>query len=191
MSARLHSLSEVPAIESGGTTNGAYKAASKEASLTAAIVRDLFDYDARSGELRWRRVLGKRVLIGSRAGSRKPNGYWQIGLYGKVHNLSRVIWLHVYGEWPNGEVDHRDTNPSNHRIENLRVATRKQNEFNKPGRNSTGFKGVSFDGRTGRFKASIRLNGRSTHLGCFASAALAGAAYAKAAAAQHGEFARS
>jgi hypothetical protein len=56
--------------------------------------------------------------------------------------------------------------------------------------NTSGFKGVSFYRQTGRWQAYIRHGGRRLHLGMFATAEDAAAAYDAAAIRLKGEFAR-
>jgi hypothetical protein len=96
------------------------------------------------------------------------------------------------GEWCSVMIDHRDGNPSNNRWSNLRRATVSQNNANRRlhRNNKCGFKGV-VQNHIGRWVASIYKNGQRHHLGCFATAQEAHAAYVAAARKLFGEFARS
>ncbi len=91
-------------------------------------------------------------------------------------------------------VDHINPDETlDNRKSNLRLATTSQQGMNKHriSRNSTGFKGVSWDKRSNKFRAIICLNKKLIHLGFFGDAALAHEAYKIAAIEYHGEFARS
>ncbi|WP_204371549.1 HNH endonuclease [Burkholderia multivorans] len=90
------------------------------------------------------------------------------------------------------EVDHIDGNRLNNCRANLRICSHSENARNKsPYAHSTvGLKGVTKKGGGERWKAQIMLNGRRKHLGYFATPEEAHAAYRKAAAELHGEFAR-
>lgn len=89
-------------------------------------------------------------------------------------------------------VDHADRDTLNNTRSNLRFCNWQQNAANStsPG-NKCGYRGVSIDRKlNGKpFLASIQVNGRSRHLGCFATAEEAAAAYDTAALKQWGEFA--
>lgn len=89
-------------------------------------------------------------------------------------------------------MDHINTIRSDNRIANLREATNSQNNFNSPMKpnNTSGFKGVSWSKREGKFKAQIAANGVRMVLGSFDSPEEASEAYKSAAAKLHGEFAR-
>lgn len=90
------------------------------------------------------------------------------------------------------DTDHIDGNGLNNRRANLRVATRSQNRCNtgKPCTNTSGFKGVSWHKHAQKWCASIGFNGKRRSLGHHDSPEAAHAAYVKAAAELHGEFAR-
>ncbi len=144
----------------------------------------LFDYDASTGELRWR--AGRRA--GRVAGSKNKLGYVALkGSYGH-----RIIWLMVYGEWPS-EIDHANGQPDDNRLTNLRLATRSQNNTNRPMPPSkSGFRGVYKDSRNpdNPWVAKVVKNRKQYHVGTFPTPELAYAAYCKAADSLHGEFAR-
>lgn len=88
-------------------------------------------------------------------------------------------------------VDHIDGNGLNNRRSNLRHATNSQNLANagKRRHNTSGFKGVMWYAPSNKWRAEIRFNNRSTHLGYFGSAEAAARAYDMAALELHGEFA--
>lgn len=66
-------------------------------------------------------------------------------------------------------VDHIDQNKTNNVFSNLRLATYSQNGMNRDATksNKLGMKGVCFDAKVGKYKASIRVNGKHKHLGYF------------------------
>ena len=66
-----------------------------------------------------------------------------IGINGKIYRAHRLAWLYMTGKWPKEEIDHKDTNSLNDKIENLRICNDFQNKANRktPSTNKTGFKG--------------------------------------------------
>lgn len=108
--------------------------------------------------------------------------------------LHRVILERMLGRsLVKGEqVDHIDLNPLNNRRSNLRLATGRQNQFNrrKYSNNTSGYKGVSFFKNLNKWVAKINDNGRLRHLGYFDTPEGAYEAYCKAAKELHGEFVR-
>lgn len=158
--------------------------------LTAEQVRNCLDYDPLTGKFRWRVTRGCRYR-GSPAGTKSHDRY-TIQVEGCRQETSVLAWLHYYGEWPKGEIDHINLDKGDDRIENLRDATISQNEMNKGIRkdNTSGFKGVAFDSRSGKYIAKINVRGEKYPLGYFREAEHAGAAYRIAASVIHGEFAR-
>lgn len=95
------------------------------------------------------------------------------------------------GSWPDGEIDHRDNDQSNNRWNNLREATRHQNNRNKPKTraNTSGYKGVSFHKTSGLWTAFITLNGNAKNLGYSKTKEGAYELYCDAAIKNYGEFA--
>jgi hypothetical protein len=157
-------------------------------------LRALFRYDPNSGKLYWRLrpqgpVHWNTQHAGRQAGSiRQGRRYVQLAGYGLLLGY-RIIWKMVYGFEPY-MLDHIDGNPRNDRIANLRVATPAQNARNTRPYGKSGFKGVSYSRRRGRWNAQIFLNGRPVNLGAFHCPADAHAAYVRAAKKHFGAFAR-
>lgn len=88
-------------------------------------------------------------------------------------------------------VDHKDRNPSNNLLDNLRPATTTQNRANTglSNRNTSGHRGVNFRPEQNRWRAQIRINGNMMSLGQYTTYEEACLAYDKAAVGYHKEFA--
>ena len=129
---------------------------------------------------------------GRRAGSElHADGRLSITIGPRVMVAARIIWKMVYGVDPPREVDHKDGDPANDRLKNLRLASHHQNMRNKsPHRGKDLPKGVSRCAGTDRLRASIYVDNKCQHLGMFDTPAEAHAAYCAAADKAFGEFAR-
>lgn len=154
--------------------------------LSAEDIRSHIEYDKDTGVFvwkprRWRSAKGV-------AGSLHPHGYIVITIDNVQYPAHRLAWLHYYGEWPKEELDHKDTNRSNNRIENLREATPLQNRANTAPIGESGIKGVRK--RRNKWEASIIHEGVYTYLGTFDIAEEAAMSYNSKASELHGEFAR-
>jgi len=107
-------------------------------------------------------------------------GYYYIQLYHKIkksYMVHRVIYKFNNPEWdmtytPNNEIDHFDNNKTNNYIENLRVVNSSENK-----QNVISAKGYSWNKRDNKYYASIRINKKQIHLGCYDTAEEARAAY--------------
>jgi hypothetical protein len=101
----------------------------------------------------------------------------------------RTLMLHrvVVGE-DGGEVDHINGDGLDNRRANLRICTHQQNMHNRvmDRRNTLGSRGVWID--RGKFRATIKHNNKSIHLGRFPTKEEAAAAYTGAAKALFGKF---
>jgi hypothetical protein len=88
-------------------------------------------------------------------------------------------------------VDHRNHEKLDNRRENLRICTMGENNANKRlhGRNTSGFKGVTWDKFARKWEALIYWKRKGIYLGVFESKNEAAHAYNKAAITLHGEFA--
>lgn len=141
-------------------------------------------------------INSSNTKIGDVAGYVNELGYCIISVKNKLFSAHRLAWTYVHGEIPDEmEVDHINGNPSDNRIENLRLATRLQNAANRKmhKNNLSGFKGVYLDSRrknVKQWRASIVVQKKKHSLGIFSSPEDAHEAYKKAAEKYFGEFAR-
>jgi hypothetical protein len=134
----------------------------------------LLCYEPKTGVFT-RRVSTGGQQAGSVCGSIDSRGYVQIKIDGKCHLAHRLAWLVMTGEWPSGEVDHVNFLRADNRFANLRHCTRALNAQHRSAykNNSSGFPGVSFDKKAGKWRAYIRVEGRLLYLGFYDSAAAA------------------
>lgn len=106
----------------------------------------------------------------------------------------RKVRMHrVIAGTPEGfETDHEDGDGLNNRRNNLRTATKGQNQHNGKIRitNTSGLKGVHFRKDIGKWHASITNDRKQKFLGSFRCPTAAHIAYVKASRELHGEFGR-
>jgi HNH endonuclease len=158
--------------------------------LTAKRLHELLNYDPATGVFTYR-ARRKHIVVGNRAGT-VSHRYRKIAVDGKQYLEHRLAWFYVYGRWPDKLLDHINMDGCDNRLCNLRQATHSTNKANRraPANNSTGFKGVSLNKATRRYQASICRQYKQMHLGFFATAEEAHAAYCSAARALFGNFSR-
>lgn len=119
-----------------------------------------------------------------------PRGYVQTTFpnYGDAY-MHRVVMERVVGRALETyeQVDHINGVKTDNQRDNLRLANNAQNNQNRPkqSNNTTGYRGVSFNSRLNRYRATIQ----NKHLGYFDTAKEAALAYNDAAIELFGEFA--
>ena len=93
----------------------------------------------------------------------------------------RLAWFFYYGEWPNGHLDHKDRDPANNAISNLRECTFSENHQNSTrSRGSSKYRGVSWCKKANKWKAQIGANNKKVYLGYFDDELEAANAYREA-----------
>lgn len=160
-----------------------------DAKLLSGI-EECLSYDPMTGQFVWIKPRSRRLKVGDRAGCDMKNGYRKLR-FGREFYLHQLAWYFVHGEWPVGMVDHINRDPSDNRIENLRVCTPTESNGNRKVRSDSvsGTKGVSWVPDRKKWRARIGAYGRSKTLGYFATEEMAAQAYASAAQSTFGEFA--
>ncbi|EPM6208278.1 MULTISPECIES: HNH endonuclease [Enterobacter cloacae complex] len=163
--------------------------------ISKSEVDRLFIYNPETGSLYCRVPFGRRKE-GDPLGY-VSNGRVVISLNNNHYLAHRIAWISLHGEIPPGKyIDHINGNPLDNSIKNLRLCTHQQNMMNRKmhKNNSTGLKGVYFDGsRSGpnKWRAQIRVEGKKVSVGRFATKEEAHSAYLKASQKYHGQFAPS
>jgi len=144
--------------------------------LTQEKVQKFFTYNKNTGKLYWKSAHSwkNRHIINSRnankeAGVVSNNGYLIVGLKQKWYKVHRIIWLYIYGYFPENCIDHINRNKTDNRIENLREVSNQCNVRNSKiaKNNKSTIKGVSWHKETSKWVVKIRLNGKNYYLGVY------------------------
>ena len=132
--------------------------------MDAASLNHLFEY--KDGALLWKNPRARRCKAGMKAGSIGSDGYLYVAVFGKKMPVHRVVWAMHNGSLLD-YLDHINGDRTDNRIENLRIATRQENSFNKAVRsdNQTGITGVRWHSQRQKWNARIKVNGREKSLG--------------------------
>jgi hypothetical protein len=94
-------------------------------------VSAIWSYNPDNGCLTWKIDPGTRPMKGRVVSSRQSGGYVTVGYLGRGYKAHRLAWILHYGNWPNGEIDHRNGLRFDNRISNLRDVTHQQNQMNQ------------------------------------------------------------
>ena len=149
-------------------------------SLDAETMRRLLDYEPDTGIFYWRIQPSRSVKAGAVAGSVNDEGYRYITVDRKAFAAHRLAWLYTHGVWPEHQIDHINGYKADNRIANLRDVSgtvNMQNQTRSQKNSTSGYRGVMWDKRDRRWRAKIKVNGQSQHIGYFKSAEEARAAY--------------
>ena len=103
----------------------------------------------------------------------------------KSHYIHTLVWDH-FGDRPrNGrklQVDHKDDNKLNNRVDNLQLLTTRENtsKYHKTQKETSEYVGVHWNSGRNKWIAKIMIDGKSVHLGYFTNEYNAHLAYQKA-----------
>jgi hypothetical protein len=143
-------------------------------------LKSILDYDPTSGQMVWRQDRrGKNGMIraGQSAGCVRA-GYVFIGIDRSNYSRAALAWFWMTKDWPIKTVDHISGDRVDDRWENLRLASRTENNRNKAVRsdNKSGVTGVSWDSNRKKWAARIKHDDKYHALGrydCIAAAIIA------------------
>ena len=132
---------------------------------------DIFEY--RNEKLYWKITPGQRARAGSEVECSPSHEYMQVQYKGKRQGIHRIVWEMACGPIPDGYyVDHVNGDRSDNRVDNLRLATKAENNWNASKRkdNTSGLKGVYWKRQIQKWGACICVFGKQKHLGFFLTA---------------------
>lgn len=134
------------------------------------VLKSLLRYEPDTGLIYWV-AKGKGMIKKKSAGTLLHSGYLGICIGPKRWQAHRIAWALHTGEWPKDQIDHINGIKTDNRACNLREATNSQNGKNLKlsKANTSGHKGVCFDKQTGKWRATIRVDGKSISIGRFDS----------------------
>ena len=122
-----------------------------------------------------------------------PDGGWYVRNGVKIQRRRFALFVHrLIMDAPKGmHVDHINGNPLDNRKSNLRICTHAENQRNRGANknNTSGYKGVHWSKTTKKWRAEIRHDNKSIHMGYFKTPEEAARAYDKKAKELHGEYA--
>lgn len=119
-------------------------------------LHELFDYCQKTGNLIRKIYMAPNAKVGDIAGAPRKDGRVFINVDGKKYRAHHLVWLWHGKELPK-LIDHINRNPSDNRIENLRVADNFQNGWNAnlSARNKTGVKGLFWNKQSGKWRVRL------------------------------------
>lgn len=154
--------------------------------LAPELLRKLLRYEPETGKLFWRKRDVSFFKDGKQTASHSRNnwnsryagkealachayGYKQGTIFYRGYQAHRVIWAMETGSWPEDQIDHKNHNRSDNRIDNLREATNRENSENRSisNKNKSGVVGVIFHKDRKKWIAHIKHKGKSINLGQF------------------------
>ena len=164
-----------------------------EIEVTQALLKEYVNYNPQTGvftKIKKKHVRDNTVKIGEELGHLSGDGYLHFSFFGKKRKAHRLAWLYVYGEYPDGLIDHIDGDKTNNKISNLRVATHVQNSANRHViNNKTGYRGVYESKYKGKVIGYIAQYDKK-HLGFFKEVEVAAMAVDKHLIEIFGDFAK-
>lgn len=160
------------------------------------MLRKVLRYDGASGRLFWRERTAETWDACERtrkgwntkyAGNEAftavtPKGYLVGAIFKQNYFAHIVVWALVHGQWPEHQVDHINHDPSDNRVENLRLVAAQDNQKNmkRSSSNTSGVTGVYWDSKLWKWTARIGVDGVCKYLGVFSTKEDAIAARTKA-----------
>lgn len=129
----------------------------------------ILDYNPDTGIFKWKISPAHNVKKGTVAGSKGTRGYHSICINKKMYLTHRLVWLYVYGYFPENYIDHIDRDKSNNRISNLREVSNQCNQRNCGNwtTNKSGVRGVYWTVKPKRWRAHVTIKGKTYQLGTF------------------------
>lgn len=130
---------------------------------------NILSYNPITGHMIWKEDRVANKVQGCIAGSLSTQGYITISIDGANFRAQRLIWLYMTGDWPKGDVHHKDGNKVNNKWQNLELLNRSNHKKIGSIRsdNKTGVVGVCWKKDRDKFHAQIRCDYKNINLGYY------------------------
>ena len=146
--------------------SSAKRITSKPRNIKHSNLLELLSYDTGSGKLVWKQ--GQRQ--GSEAGhycTTRGKSYIRVNVNYELIMAHVLIWFYVYGEWPSSEIDHKNGNGRDNRLDNLRLSDRLRNNSNTTRRKDSLEHPNVNKTRNGKYQTLVKFNSKIYLLGTF------------------------
>lgn len=119
-----------------------------------SYIDEFFDYDPDTGKL-YR--LSKKYQQYIECTNTHDTGRYRVGIRYKQYYVANICWYLHYKTWPEVEIDHKDNDGYNNKIENLRLSGYSQNSANIAKKVTNKYSGVSYhdEGKKWRYRFSV------------------------------------
>jgi len=138
----------------------------KKIDISLEELKSLLKYDENTGVFTW---IKNNKIAGTVDKKSKSRSYIKIGINGSCYKAHRIAWYYFYGKESTLQLDHKDHNGLNNKINNLREVTNQENLRNTNifNTNTSGVLGVRLNKKSNKWNAQITVNGKNIWLGSF------------------------
>lgn len=160
--------------------------------ITQELLKKHLKYCPATGDFTWILPRSNTIKAGDKAGCLMTIGYISIHFF-KSYYAHRLAHLYMTGSWPEKHIDHKNRIRSDNKWKNIRPSNCTQNGANKVKKSGCKsiYKGVMVNPTyPDHWRAKIKINKKSKHLGYFKKEKDAALAYDAAAREAFGEYAR-
>jgi hypothetical protein len=158
--------------------------------VSQSKLKRLFEYNPDTGLFTRLVQQSANAMVGQVVGTVDGKGYLHVSIDKQFYLLHRLAFLYMTGSIPK-YVDHKNRIRIDNKWCNLRSCDCKYNAGNSGihKHNTSGYRGVSQNKKSGKWHAQIKIYGKQTYLGRFDTPEEAADIYDKAAKEHFGEFA--
>ncbi len=136
---------------------------------TREEIGELFNYDPETGIFTWKTISSyRKAKIGDQVAKKDAYGYPMVRIKHKKFTLHKLAWFLIYGEWITWPmtIDHVNGDRSDNRMANLRKATVRMQNQNRPGHRSGRLVGCT-KSKDGKWEAHCKIDTKTHYLGRF------------------------
>ena len=144
--------------------------------MNTSKIRDLLEFDSKTGKLKWKVSQGARAVVGETAGCLLSIGYIQIKINGEKYYAHRLIWEMFNDAIPEDmEIDHINGIRDDNHLSNLRCVPRQVNSQNlrKAQKNNKSTEVLNVYPHRKKFQVRITVDGKTINVGTYSTLKIA------------------